>query len=96
MLRLLSVTDEDVRDNFEKRHIGSLARLGLLPSFRFTGGRYSRSGRARLLLPSQEIYRSFNALISRAVGVWSREINVMCFSAYMLEGNAVDTHDKCD
>lgn len=55
-----SVTDEDddvARENYEKRHIGSLARLGLLPSFRFTGGRYSRSGRARLLLPSQELYR---------------------------------------
>lgn len=56
------VADEDseVRENFEKRHIGSLARLGLLPSFRFSGGRYSRSGRARLLLPSQEMYRSRN------------------------------------
>ncbi|CAH0680098.1 unnamed protein product [Chilo suppressalis] len=53
--------DEDVRDNFEKRHIGSLARLGLLPSFRFSGGRYSRSGRARLLLPSQEMYRKHSA-----------------------------------
>ncbi|XP_047535301.1 neuropeptide-like precursor 1 [Vanessa atalanta] len=53
-----SVDDEDIaRENFEKRHIGSLARLGLLPSFRFSGGRYSRSGRARLLLPSQELYR---------------------------------------
>lgn len=52
-----SVTDEEARDNFEKRHIGSLARLGLLPSFRFTGGRYSRSGRARLW-PRQELYRS--------------------------------------
>ncbi|XP_031764889.2 neuropeptide-like precursor 1 [Galleria mellonella] len=49
--------DNDIRENFEKRHIGSLARLGLLPSFRFSGGRYSRSGRARLLLPSQELYR---------------------------------------
>ncbi|KAI8439374.1 hypothetical protein MSG28_013187 [Choristoneura fumiferana] len=49
--------DSDVRDNFDKRHIGSLARLGLLPSFRFSGGRYSRSGRARLLWPSQEMYR---------------------------------------
>ncbi|KAF9416834.1 hypothetical protein HW555_005964 [Spodoptera exigua] len=39
--------DDEVRDNFEKRHIGSLARLGLLPSFRYSGGRYSRSGRAR-------------------------------------------------
>lgn len=57
---MTSVTDEkrDVREVFEKRHIGSLARLGLLPSFRFSGGRYSRSGRARLLLPSQELYRS--------------------------------------
>ncbi|CAG9788687.1 unnamed protein product [Diatraea saccharalis] len=51
--------DEDIRDSFEKRHIGSLARLGLLPSFRFSGGRYSRSGRARLLLPSQEMYREY-------------------------------------
>ncbi|GBP31894.1 Neuropeptide-like 1 [Eumeta japonica] len=51
--------DENVnmRESFEKRHIGSLARLGLLPSFRYTGSRYSRSGRARLLLPSQDIYR---------------------------------------
>ncbi|XP_075980506.1 neuropeptide-like precursor 1 [Anticarsia gemmatalis] len=49
--------DDEARINFEKRHIGSLARLGLLPSFRFSGGRYSRSGRARLLLPSQELYR---------------------------------------
>ncbi|XP_023937559.1 neuropeptide-like precursor 1 [Bicyclus anynana] len=48
---------DDTREHLEKRHIGSLARLGLLPSFRFTGGRYSRSGRARLLLPSQELYR---------------------------------------
>lgn len=55
---LASVTDDEARDNFEKRHIGSLARLGLLPSFRYSGGRYSRSGRARLLLPSQELYRS--------------------------------------
>lgn len=54
--------DEEIRDNFEKRHIGSLARLGLLPSFRFSGGRYSRSGRARLLLPSQEMYRSCKKL----------------------------------
>ncbi|XP_068617913.1 neuropeptide-like precursor 1 [Battus philenor] len=54
--------DEDVgRDNFAKRHIGSLARLGLLPSFRFSGGRYSRSGRARLLLPSQELYRKHSS-----------------------------------
>ncbi|XP_069361109.1 uncharacterized protein [Maniola hyperantus] len=54
--------DDDVtRENFEKRHIGSLARLGLLPSFRFTGGRYSRSGRARLLLPSQELYRKHSS-----------------------------------
>ncbi|XP_030040440.2 neuropeptide-like precursor 1 [Manduca sexta] len=53
--------DEEVRENFEKRHIGSLARLGLLPSFRFSGGRYSRSGRARLLLPSQEMYRKHSA-----------------------------------
>ncbi|XP_045451450.1 neuropeptide-like precursor 1 [Melitaea cinxia] len=54
-----SVDNEDdvSRENFEKRHIGSLARLGLLPSFRFSGGRYSRSGRARLLLHSQELYR---------------------------------------
>ncbi|KAM3965841.1 LOW QUALITY PROTEIN: neuropeptide-like precursor 1 [Aphomia sociella] len=49
--------DSNIREVFEKRHIGSLARLGLLPSFRFSGGRYSRSGRARLLLPSQELYR---------------------------------------
>ncbi|XP_063386400.1 neuropeptide-like precursor 1 isoform X3 [Cydia fagiglandana] len=49
--------DDDVREKFAKRHIGSLARLGLLPSFRFSGGRYSRSGRARLLWPSQELYR---------------------------------------
>ncbi|KAJ2945594.1 hypothetical protein O0L34_g418 [Tuta absoluta] len=57
-----SVDDSDTLEMFEKRHIGSLARLGLLPSFRFGGGRYSRSGRARLLMPSQEIYRkhSFN------------------------------------
>ncbi|XP_013199360.2 neuropeptide-like precursor 1 [Amyelois transitella] len=53
--------DNDVRENFEKRHIGSLARLGLLPSFRFSGGRYSRSGRARLLLPSQELYRKHSS-----------------------------------
>ncbi|XP_028169143.1 neuropeptide-like precursor 1 [Ostrinia nubilalis] len=53
--------DMEVRDNFEKRHIGSLARLGLLPSFRFSGGRYSRSGRARLLLPSQEMYRKHSS-----------------------------------
>nr|AXY04283.1 neuropeptide-like precursor 1a isoform B [Spodoptera exigua] len=53
--------DDEVRDNFEKRHIGSLARLGLLPSFRYSGGRYSRSGRARLLLPSQELYRKHSA-----------------------------------
>ncbi|KOB73395.1 Neuropeptide-like 1 [Operophtera brumata] len=50
--------DDEARDNFEKRHIGSLARLGLLPSFRFSGGRYSRSGRARFLWPRQELYRS--------------------------------------
>lgn len=55
---IASVTDDEARDNFEKRHIGSLARLGLLPSFRFSGGRYSRSGRARLLWPRQELYRS--------------------------------------
>ncbi|XP_047032263.1 neuropeptide-like precursor 1 isoform X2 [Helicoverpa zea] len=53
--------DDDVRENFEKRHIGSLARLGLLPSFRYSGGRYSRSGRARLLLPSQELYRKHSS-----------------------------------
>ncbi|XP_053610969.1 neuropeptide-like precursor 1 [Plodia interpunctella] len=53
--------DNDVRETFEKRHIGSLARLGLLPSFRFSGGRYSRSGRARLLLPSQELYRKHSS-----------------------------------
>ncbi|XP_026725559.1 neuropeptide-like precursor 1 isoform X2 [Trichoplusia ni] len=52
-----SVDHDVIRDNFEKRHIGSLARLGLLPSFRYSGGRYSRSGRARLILPSQELYR---------------------------------------
>ncbi|CAG4955936.1 unnamed protein product [Parnassius apollo] len=56
-----SVDEDEVRDNFEKRHIGSLARLGLLPSFRFSGSRYSRSGRARLLLPSQELYRKHSA-----------------------------------
>lgn len=59
-LELASVTDnkDDVsRENFEKRHIGSLARLGLLPSFRFSGGRYSRSSRDGLLLRSQELYR---------------------------------------
>lgn len=66
-----SVPDEtsEVRDNFEKRHIGSLARLGLLPSFRFSGGRYSRSGRARLLLPSQEMYRSLRINIHRCQNV---------------------------
>ncbi|CAF4930645.1 unnamed protein product [Pieris macdunnoughi] len=45
--------DEEMLNNFEKRHIGSLARLGWLPSFRYSGGRYSRSGRARFLIPSQ-------------------------------------------
>ncbi|CAK1555796.1 unnamed protein product [Leptosia nina] len=45
--------DDEALANFEKRHIGSLARLGWLPSFRYTGGRYSRSGRARFLIPSQ-------------------------------------------
>ncbi|OWR40906.1 neuropeptide precursor 1 precursor [Danaus plexippus plexippus] len=59
-----SVDEDDLdvkREKFVKRHIGSLARLGLLPSFRFSGGRYSRSGRARLLLPSQELYRKHSA-----------------------------------
>ncbi|CAG9130572.1 unnamed protein product [Plutella xylostella] len=57
-----SVDDEsEAHDNYEKRHIGSLARLGLLPSFRFSGGRYLRSGRARLLWPSQELYRKHSA-----------------------------------
>lgn len=73
-----SVPDEDdeLRENFEKRHIGSLARLGLLPSFRYSGGRYSRSGRARLLLPSQELYRSRNVRIS----LCRIQTVVMCFS----------------
>lgn len=66
-LELTSFADDDdddvARQSFEKRHIGSLARLGLLPSFRFSGGRYSRSGRARLLLPSQELYRCLNIRI---------------------------------
>ncbi|XP_038222422.1 neuropeptide-like precursor 1 [Zerene cesonia] len=45
--------DEEMLENFEKRHIGSLARLGWLPSFRYSGGRYSRSGRGRFLFPNQ-------------------------------------------
>ncbi|XP_072944711.1 uncharacterized protein [Epargyreus clarus] len=56
-----SVDEDYDQQTFVKRHIGSLARYGLLPTFRYSGGRYSRSGRARLLLPSQEYlpYRKY-------------------------------------
>lgn len=84
-LELASVTDneDDVsRENFEKRHIGSLARLGLLPSFRFSGGRYSRSGRARLLVHSQELYRCLKFKYSCNDCIDCRYKIRVCFRAY--------------